>query len=57
LQLNFVGPPNDPRERLTEPLGPEWGTHLVDVNVALGNLVGLVRVQTFFYFLLHHRGF
>jgi len=55
LQLNFAGPPNDPRERLTEPLGPEWGTHLVDVNVALGNLVWLVRLQGFVYLLEHHR--
>ena len=53
LQLNFAGPPNDPRERLSEPLGPEWGTHLVDVNVALGNLVAVVRLQAFAYLLTH----
>ena len=35
----------DSRERLEETLGPEWGTHLVDVNVALGNLVPEVGLQ------------
>ena len=25
---------------------PAWGLHLVDVNVALGNLVDLVRTQS-----------
>jgi len=24
---------------------PTWGLHLVDVNIALGDLVGLVRKQ------------
>jgi hypothetical protein len=49
LQLNYVGPPGDVREQLKETLGPEWGTHLVDVNVALGNLVFDVRLQSFAY--------
>jgi hypothetical protein len=26
-------------------LGPAWGLHVVDVNVALGDLVELVRAQ------------
>ncbi len=26
-------------------LGPTWGLHLVDVNIALGNLVTLVGEQ------------
>ena len=42
LQLNLNNE-GDPRERILETLGPLWGTHLVDVNAALGNLVGLVR--------------
>src|SRR5262249_16928779 len=29
----------DTRPRVTEQLGPVWGLHLVDVNIALGNLV------------------
>jgi hypothetical protein len=27
------------------PQGPRWGLHVYDVNIALGNLVGLVRDQ------------
>jgi len=43
----------DPRERLVETLGPEWGEHLVDVNVALGNLVPAVGLQSAAYVLTH----
>ena len=32
---------------------PSWGLHLVDANIALGNLVNTVRVQGFVYTLLH----
>jgi len=53
LQLNFVGRPGDPRERLEETLGPAWGTHLVDVNAALGNLVTLVDLQGLVYRIGH----
>jgi Protein of unknown function (DUF3089)/Divergent InlB B-repeat domain len=35
----------DPRLQIAETLGPLWGTHLVDVNIALGNLVDLTAVQ------------
>jgi len=52
LQLN-LNSASDPRERLLETLGPEWGTHLVDVNVALGNLVPDVAAQGAFYQLTH----
>jgi len=45
LQLTNVGPPRDPREAIAEVLGPLWGTHLEDVNVALGNLVGLTASE------------
>src|SRR5262249_40326956 len=41
LQLNLKKE-SDPRERILETLGPEWGTHLVDVNVAYGNLIAAV---------------
>jgi hypothetical protein len=44
----------DPRELATEPLGPLWGTHLVDVNIALGNLVGLTAVQSRAYLADRH---
>jgi hypothetical protein len=53
LQLTPAGPPGDPREALRETLGPEWGTHLADVNVALGNLVGTVGIQSASYLITH----
>jgi hypothetical protein len=48
LQLN-LNDESDPRERIKETLGPEWGTHLVDMNALLGNLVGLVGAQSLTY--------
>ncbi len=53
LQLTDIGGPGDPREQVAEVLGPNWGTHLVDVNIALGNLVGTVQTQAFVYQFLH----
>jgi hypothetical protein len=53
LQLNLVGK-GDTREEIQETLGPLWGTHLVDVNVALGNLVALVGTQSLVYQLHGH---
>jgi hypothetical protein len=50
LSLNSA---SDTRERLVETLGPEWGMHLVDVNVALGNLVPAVALQSGAYLLTH----
>jgi len=49
LQLTNVGPEGDTREKVAEVLGPLWGTHLVDVNIALGNLVGLTALQGLVY--------
>jgi hypothetical protein len=46
LQLVNAGFEGDPRELITEPLGPAWGTHLEDVNAALGNLVALTAIQS-----------
>jgi len=43
----------DTREPITEPLGPEWGTHLEDVDVALGNLVANSALQAVNYQLFH----
>jgi pimeloyl-ACP methyl ester carboxylesterase len=45
LQVNDVGTASDPRPRVSEPLGPTWGFHLDDVNLALGNLVTDVRSE------------
>ena len=33
-------------ELVLELIGPEWGLHLYDVNIALGNLVNTVAIQT-----------
>ncbi|HWW43587.1 MAG TPA: DUF3089 domain-containing protein, partial [Acidimicrobiia bacterium] len=42
LQINDIGAPSDTRPRVADSLGPTWGLHLVDVNLALGNLVSVV---------------
>ena len=36
-------------EAAEELIGPEWGLHLYDVNIALGNLVNTVAFQSFAY--------
>ncbi len=36
-----------------ELIGPEWGLHLYDVNIALGNLVNTVAIQTAAYDFEH----
>jgi hypothetical protein len=47
LQVSVRRVPGDTRPAaVPETLGPAWGLHLVDVNIALGNLVDLVRAQT-----------
>jgi hypothetical protein len=43
----------DPREMLLETLGPLWGTHLDDFNVAMGNLVAMVGQQASSYLSTH----
>jgi len=43
--VNDLRTPSDPRPRVSETLGPTWGFHLDDVNLALGNLVSDVRAQ------------
>jgi hypothetical protein len=55
LQVANVGPPGDTRLQLAETLGPTFGLHLEDINIALGNLVGLVRVQSASYQLTTRR--
>ncbi len=46
LQLVNTGPAGDPRLVIKEPLGPLWGTHLEDINVAFGNLVQLTAIES-----------
>jgi len=49
LDIDDAGGAGDARFRVTESLGPAWGLHLVDVSLALGNLVDLVGRQTAAY--------
>jgi hypothetical protein len=39
LQVGAASPPGDPRPTVTAAQGPEWGYHVDDVNLSLGNLV------------------
>ncbi len=48
-----AGGAGDEREPIEEVFGPLWGTHLEDVNGALGNLVGLVGLESVSYRLTH----
>ena len=44
LSLIVKGNPSDPRiDNIGGDLTPEWGMHLIDVNVAMGDLVSLAR--------------
>jgi hypothetical protein len=46
LSLDVHGNPDDPRiDDIGGDLTPEWGMHLVDVNVAMGNLVRVAKRQ------------
>ncbi len=45
LQVTTTGRSGDTRPVVTQSLGPTWGLHLVDVNIALGNLVSDLRHQ------------
>jgi hypothetical protein len=49
LQVNDERTQPDDRLVLRELLGPTWGFHVYDANVALGNLVDVVRAQTAAY--------
>ena len=49
LQVSAPVHSGDPRPVVTQTLGPTWGLHLVDVNIALGNLVSLVGQQSAAY--------
>lgn len=45
LQVDDIAATGDHRPQVTETLGPQWGFHLDDVNLALGNLVQIVASQ------------
>jgi hypothetical protein len=46
LQVTSVTNPGDHRPVVHQVLGPRWGLHLVDINIALGNLVSLLGDQS-----------
>ena len=45
LRVEDVARPGDKRPVVSDSLGPTWGLHLVDVNIALGNLVTDLQKQ------------
>jgi hypothetical protein len=45
LQVTSASTSGDPRPTLTASPGPDWGYHLDDVNLALGNLVNDVAEE------------
>ena len=45
LQVTATPVPADPRPTVSASLGPQWGYHLNDVNLALGNLVTDVGLE------------
>ena len=47
LELTVRADPNDPRtdDLFGADITPEWGTHLIDVNVVSGSLVEMARAQ------------
>jgi len=53
LEVRKIASGLDTRPRLTEALGPAWGYHLVDVNLALGNLIADVRGEEVAYQAQH----
>ena len=46
LQVTAHAGTGDTRPVVTESLGPNWGLHLVDPNLTMGNLVSLVQSQS-----------
>jgi len=46
LEVTVHGNPSDPRaDNIGGDLTPQWGLHLVDVNLGIGDLVSIVREQ------------
>ena len=47
LEVTVHGDPSDPRaDDIAGDLTPEWGLHLVDVNLVMGDILHLVQQQT-----------
>lgn len=49
LQVTDIAGPKDTRPTVQPVLGPRWGLHLDDVNLAVGNLVQVVRDESLAY--------
>jgi DUF3089 family protein len=47
--LHVTPVPGDPRPAVSQTLGPDWGLHLYDMNLALGDLVDVARRQAASY--------
>jgi hypothetical protein len=45
LNIRSIAAPGDTRPIVSASLGPQWGLHLDDVNLALGNLVQIVGAE------------
>ncbi len=45
LQVNIIAKRGDTRTTVGQTLGPQWGLHIYDVNISLGNLVQVVAEQ------------
>jgi hypothetical protein len=45
LQIDHVAGATDLRTAVSAAEGPAWGLHVLDVNIALGNLVDLIRSE------------
>jgi hypothetical protein len=52
LQINHTA--GDPRPVVPPSLGPTWGLHLADMQLAMGNLVSLVKLQAKAYLRKGH---
>jgi len=47
LQMTVHGNPSDPRtDDIFGDINAQWGLHLVDANIAMGNLIDIVRQQS-----------
>lgn len=47
LEVTVHGDPSDPRtDNISGDLTPDWGLHLIDANLGMGNLVDIVRQQS-----------
>jgi hypothetical protein len=49
LQVTDIAKPGDVRPVVQDTLGPAWGLHEVDINIALGNLVSDLQHQALRY--------